>query len=96
MEDGNNIIYVSAVTIWEIEIKKALSKIVAPIINDKLISDSQFLELPIIVKHIEYLSQLKDYHTDPFDRLLICQCLVEHIVLLTEDKLIKQYQIKTA
>ena len=41
--------------------------------------------------HVLELNKLKDYHKDPFDRLLITQSKVENMTLLTDDKLINQY-----
>jgi len=88
-----NIVFVSAVSIWEIEIKRGLGKISAPFIDSSIIAESQFLELPITANHALYLKNLPNYHNDPFDRLLICQSKVEKAILLTEDEDIKKYEI---
>jgi PIN domain nuclease of toxin-antitoxin system len=89
----DNIVYVSAVNVWEIEIKKSLGKLEAPAIDEKIIRDCNFEELPVNVKHIMALKDLPNHHNDPFDRLLICQSIVEKAPLLTEDKLIEKYKI---
>jgi PIN domain nuclease of toxin-antitoxin system len=91
--DSKNIVYVSSVNIWEIEIKKSLGKLKAPEIDSKIIADCQFEELPVHVKHVIALKSLPNHHNDPFDRLLICQSIVEKAKLLTDDNLIAKYQL---
>ncbi len=90
--DPKNIIYVSSINIWEIEIKKSLGKLQAPEIDSEIIAKCQFEELPIYIKHVSALKSLPNYHNDPFDRLLICQSIVEKAQLLTDDSLIAKYQ----
>ena len=34
-------------------------------------------------------------HKDPFDRMLVCQAIVHHLVILTPDDLINQYPVRT-
>jgi PIN domain nuclease of toxin-antitoxin system len=87
-----NIVYVSSVNIWEIEIKKSLGKLEAPEIDSKIVAECQFEELPVYIKHVVALKSLPNYHNDPFDRLLICQSVVEKAKLLTDDNLIAKYQ----
>ena len=48
--------------------------------------------LNINIKHVEILSSLPFIHRDPFDRILIAQCMVEKTVLLTKDESINLYQ----
>ena len=62
-------------------------------IDEKIIRDCNFEELPVNIKHIMALKDLPNHHNDPFDRLLICQSIVEKAPLLTEDKLIEKYKI---
>lgn len=38
---------------------------------------------------------LPDLHNDPFDRLLIAQAKNNNCLLVTKDKIIKQYDVKT-
>ena len=89
----NNLIFISAVNIWEIEIKKALGKLVIPESYIKTCIETQFTELPITISHISYLAKLDNHHSDPFDRLLICQSIAENCILITEDKILKSYDI---
>jgi PIN domain nuclease of toxin-antitoxin system len=39
---------------------------------------------------------LPDYHRDPFDRMLVCQAINGGLTILTPDKAIRQYPVRTA
>ena len=41
-----------------------------------------------------HLTRLPEMHKDPFDRMLICQAIVQGLVILTPDELIMQYPIR--
>jgi PIN domain nuclease of toxin-antitoxin system len=41
--------------------------------------------LPIAVSHIAALARLPFHHRDPFDRLLICQGIVDDLAVVTRD-----------
>lgn len=89
---ADNIIYVSHISLWEIQIKVMTGKLHADLkaITDQLpIND--FLELPSHLDHILALSQLPPYHQDPFDRMLIAQAISEPLHLLTHDKNVSLY-----
>jgi PIN domain nuclease of toxin-antitoxin system len=89
--DGENMIFVSVVSVWEVMIKTKLKKIKLKTSIDKIIEKYDFQVLEIKLDHVLELNKLKDYHKDPFDRLLITQSKVEDMILLTDDKLINQY-----
>lgn len=89
--DGDNMIFVSVVSVWEVIIKTKLKKIRLKTSIDKIISRYGFQVLDIKLEHVLELNKLKDYHKDPFDRLLITQSRIEGLTLLTDDKLINQY-----
>jgi PIN domain nuclease of toxin-antitoxin system len=85
-------IYVSAASIWEIAVKSRLGKIEASVIDlVEAIEESGFLELPVRALHAVGVAELPLYHTDPFDRLLVSQAMVEPLRLLTVDTVLRQY-----
>ena len=84
-------IFVSVVSVWEVIIKTKLKKIRLKTSVDKIIERYGFQVLDIKLDHVLGLNKLKNYHKDPFDRLLITQSKVEDMTLLTDDKLINQY-----
>jgi PIN domain nuclease of toxin-antitoxin system len=92
--DANNEVYVSAVSIWEIAIKKTLGKLQAPDGIVAVIEDEPFLGLPVSLHHAEQVENLPDIHRDPFDRMLIAQAQSEGLVIVTSDEQIPRYGVK--
>jgi PIN domain nuclease of toxin-antitoxin system len=91
--DSDNQVFVSAVSSWEIEIKRAIGKLEAP--EDLLgaIAASDFERLDIKIEHSLRLRELPLHHNDPFDRMLIAQALYEDLTLLSGDKKIALYEV---
>ena len=44
---------------------------------------------------LAHTSRLPSIHSDPFDRLLICQAIEHDLTIVTPDQAIKQYPVKT-
>ena len=42
-----------------------------------------------------HLVRLPQLHNEPFDSILVCQALIHGLVILTPDKLISQYPVRT-
>jgi PIN domain nuclease of toxin-antitoxin system len=93
---ADNVVYVSAASIWEIAIKKSLGKLRAPDNFDHILEQEGFEELPVSVYHAEQAGGLPAHHRDPFDRMLIAQAQAEGLLLLSQDKQISAYGIRTA
>ena len=91
--DGKNMIFVSAVSIWEITIKKSMGKLSVPDNLIKELEDHRFTRLNIEFEHAEYIGCLPDFHKDPFDRLLIAQAKLENLILITRDEAIAKYDV---
>lgn len=91
ISDGNNEIYVSAASSWEISIKKRNGKLTGPDNIDSIVEQERFIKLPISLVHGELAGQLPDHHKDPFDRMLIAQAQTEKLTILTADEKIQQY-----
>jgi PIN domain nuclease of toxin-antitoxin system len=93
ISNPENEIFISAVSAWEIAIKKGLKKLKAPDNLKEVIDSNGFLILPIHFHHALYVEKLPNIHFDPFDRLLISQSHCEQITFITSDKIISQYKI---
>ena len=93
IESSANTVYVSAVTVWEIAIKRASGKLAFGQSVGRAIQDYKFTALPITVEHAEWAGSLPQLHRDPFDRLLVAQAQVEGLVLVTVDEQILRYQV---
>ncbi len=91
--DGRNRVYVSAVSVWEIAIKRSLGKITVPDTLLKTITSSGFSALPITLEHADAVSHLPLWHQDPFDRLLIAQAQQEQMTLVTHDAAMLRYEV---
>jgi PIN domain nuclease of toxin-antitoxin system len=87
------VVYVSAATTWEIEIKRALGKLRAPVDLEGALSASHFVPLAITVAHTIAAAKLPRHHDDPFDRMLIAQAKVETLSLVTSDQRLTDYGV---
>jgi PIN domain nuclease of toxin-antitoxin system len=95
IKDYNNNCSISIASIWEIGIKISLKKLQLGFDFEALetfLINNEIGILNINIKHVEILSSLPFIHRDPFDRILIAQCMVEKTVLLTKDESINLYQ----
>lgn len=92
--DGNNIVFVSAATAWEISIKKAIGKLSLP--EGSYLEElalHRFTALDITTEHALAVENLPPHHKDPFDRMLIAQAQIEKLTLITRDEKIKKYDV---
>lgn len=49
--------------------------------------------LPIALNHCGHVANLAVHHRDPFDRLIVSQCLAENIPLVSADVCLDYYAI---
>ena len=92
--DTTNVCFVSAATLWEIEIKRALGKLSIPESYSDALTRQGFRELPISWAHTCALRSLPPIHRDPFDRILIAQAMSDDLVIVTADKVIGRYDAR--
>ncbi len=92
--DGNNMVFVSSASAWEISIKRAMGKLEAPGNLLDEIELHRFTPLNMNFEHAQLAGALPDIHKDPFDRMLIAQALIERLTLVTRDDLIFRYEVK--
>ncbi len=94
IECTDNELFFSAVSLWEIAIKRGLNRadfsVDARVLRRELL-DNDYQELVITSKHVVSIDSLPPYHKDPFDRLLVAQVTVEGMLLLTADRLLGKY-----
>jgi PIN domain nuclease of toxin-antitoxin system len=91
--DGKNLVFISAVSVWEIRIKEALNKLKIPANFKSILADQPFSLLDITHEHAHAIIDLPACHTDPFDRMLVAQAKVEGLTLATRDVHLKKYRI---
>jgi PIN domain nuclease of toxin-antitoxin system len=94
LDDPHNELIFSAVSLWEIAIKRGLGRndfSVDPRLLRRGLFDNGYTELPISSEHAVAVDGLPLIHKDPFDRILVAQAMVEGVVLLTADSIVAQY-----
>jgi len=98
LSDGDNELYLSAASGWEIAIKAGLGRLQLPANPEKFIAEqvqiNSIIVLPIQMSHALYVYSLPAHHNDPFDRMLIAQAKLEDLTILTADPLIAKYDVK--
>ena len=92
--DPRNTVVVSAISVWEVEIKRALGKLDAPEGFAALCIERGFDALDITFRHAEVASALPPHHSDPFDRMLIAQAIAEDLELVTKDRAMSAYDVR--
>ena len=95
IQDPANDVYVSAATVWEIAIKAAIGRLTFPLDQfDDVMQRMGFETLPILPAHAIVAGSLPRHHADPFDRVLIAQAMVENLVLVTSDSVMRRYDAR--
>jgi PIN domain nuclease of toxin-antitoxin system len=87
--DAEHEFHVSVATLWEIAIKSRLGKLPLPCgLADipQLLADAGFVLVAISADHVLAELELVPGTKDPFDRLLLAQCQVEDLRLITSDR----------
>jgi len=93
LQDPDNVVLVSTVSAWEMEIKRALGKLRAPSDLAEQVHRRRFTELPLHLRHVRALRDLPPLHRDPFDRMLVAQALADQLVLVTRDPQVRRYPV---
>ncbi|TDY02697.1 type II toxin-antitoxin system VapC family toxin [Thiohalophilus thiocyanatoxydans] len=94
INQAENKLYFSAVSIWEVVIKHGLGRSdfrVDPALLRRGLVEHDYAELPITSTHAMAVSHLPAIHRDPFDRLLVAQAEMEGLLLLTNDDQVACY-----
>lgn len=86
-------VFISAVVPWEIEIKRAVRRVDAPVDLESRLDRCGFRPLPITFAHAVAAGRLPPLHSDPFDRMLVAQAGTESLTLVTSDQRIGRYGV---
>ncbi len=76
-------------------IKRSLGKIITPENMTSVVEREGFTQLPITLFHAEQAGQLPLHHRDPFDRMLVAQAQAEGLTIITGDRNISAYGVRT-
>ncbi|MFZ1921019.1 MAG: type II toxin-antitoxin system VapC family toxin [Xanthobacteraceae bacterium] len=91
-----NVAFASAASVWEIAIKSRLGKIDAGLPLDELPDYFQAIGLNLLVidhRHAVRSLDPEPATRDPFDRLLLAQCAVEQLRLVTLDRVLARHPL---
>lgn len=98
IRSGDNQIFLSAASTWELALKAQIGKIqfnrpISAFVADEM-SRNHFQILPVSIAHTLATSELPLLHRDPFDRLLVAQSRLEKLPILTADAWICRYDVQ--
>lgn len=94
IESPKSTVWISSATVWEIGIKYSLGRGDMPVSGQAALlyfQESGYRFLPIAPEHAAAVEELPAHHTDPFDRILVAQALVEPMRLVTHDPIVARY-----
>ena len=94
IQDLDNRLYFSAVSLWDVTIKSELGRAdfhVDPALLRRGLVENGYEELPVTSTHAIEVGRLPAIHKDPFDRMLVAQAGVEGLLLLTSGVVVARY-----
>lgn len=98
IEDGDNEVYLSVGSLWEMAIKISLGKLHIRQAFESFVPEQLALNniaiLHITVNSASRLITLPFHHRDPFDRLLIVQALTADMSIVGADTAFDAYGVK--
>ncbi len=98
-ETPENDIFMSSVSAWEIAVKHGIGRLTlpeAPASYVPRLRRAHGIEALALDENAAlHLVRLPPLHRDPFDRMLVCQAIVEGMVVLTPDTDVSQYPVRT-
>ena len=97
IKNPNNEILVSAVSLWEIALKHSLGKLVVNFDIENIPEYCKKMKFELItLEPIDALNSVrlpqKNNHKDPFDRMLIYQCIKNKYTLVSKDSRTELYK----
>jgi PIN domain nuclease of toxin-antitoxin system len=97
MSDPSNELLLSAGSIWEIAIKVGLGKLVLTqsylLWKSQALSDLGITVLPITVEYADLQASLPKHHSNPFDRLIVAQAILEKVSIVSADARMDAYGV---
>lgn len=94
IRDPSNDVLVSAASVWEIEIKRALGKLSAPDGIVAAIEAAGFDALAITADDATTAGRLPPHHRDPFDRMLVAQAGRLDALIVSRDRSFESYEVE--
>lgn len=88
-------LHVSVVTAWEISLLVRNGRLTLPLSPEEFVSQAvrrlSLIELPVTRESAQASVALPPIHNDPFDRVLIAECNLRQLSLVSADRVIATY-----
>ncbi len=94
VRDAENALHFSVASLWEIAVKSVAERPDLLVDGQRLrrgLIDNGYTEVTITGEHVVAVAALPVRHSDPFDRLLVAQAMVEGLTLVTGDPALNGY-----
>lgn len=95
IRENQHAAHISAASAWEISILAKRRRLVLPLpaeeFVDRAIRRHRLIELPITRQVAQQSALLPDLHADPFDRILVAECLSRGLTLVSRDGQLARY-----
>lgn len=94
LQQAENELFFSVISIWEIAIKHGLQRhsfYIEPKMMRTRLLESGYQEVLLTGGHAVGVASLPPIHKDPFDRILMAQAMIEGLTLLTSDATVASY-----
>ena len=86
LEDENNETWLSAASVWEMAIKISTDKLALSQPLPEYIADQTSRNGIQLLPQVMHVATLPFLHRDPFDRLIVAQCELESLPLISADQ----------
>ena len=97
ISDGQNAMYWSAASSWEVSIKYSLGRLPLPETPEQFLpvelGKNRIESLSVIDAHAFQAGRLPHHHGDPFDRMLVAQAQLESLAILSNDRILTHYDV---
>ncbi len=97
--DPGNDAYLSVVSCWEMSVKHGLGKLPLPDDPGRLVPEQRgrhgIISLPLDEESALRVHRLPALHRDPFDRMLVSQAITNGMTILTPDRVLSDYPVRT-
>lgn len=98
IDDDGNDLFVSEASVWELALMHQAGKLSLPAPLRTWLAEQRrawrFDYAPIALEHLLRTEEIERHHADPFDRLIICQAIVDDLAIVTADAKFKEYPVR--
>jgi PIN domain nuclease of toxin-antitoxin system len=88
-------LHISVVSAWEIALLEKRHRLTLPMGAEdyvaRVIDFHGLIELPLVRQVVHRAVRLPDVHDDPFDRILVAECLERRLTLVSRDTALTRY-----